>query len=118
MAGHKEVTINSSKLKLALAKILEKEGFVEFVQNIKDSNIPAIKIGLKYNAISRTQKMPAITGIERVSREGQRIYVKKDEIRRVKNNYGIAVISTSKGVVTGEEAKKMGLGGEYICKVW
>jgi small subunit ribosomal protein S8 len=118
MVGHKEVIIKASKLKMALAKILEKEGFVEFVAEDQENNLPVIKIGLKYREISRTKRLPAISGLERVSREGQRIYVKNDEIRKVKNNYGIAIISTSRGVMTGEESKKLGLGGEYICKVW
>lgn len=118
MAGHKEATVSSSKLKLAVAKILEKEGFVEFANLNQENNFNVIKIGLKYHDVSRTKRVPAITGIERVSREGQRVYVKKKDIRKVKNNYGLAIISTSRGVMTGEESKKLGLGGEYICKVW
>ncbi|HLN18936.1 MAG TPA: 30S ribosomal protein S8 [Patescibacteria group bacterium] len=118
MAGHQEVKINASKLKLAVTKILEKEGFVESVHLEQENNLNIIRIDLKYHDISRTKRLPAITGIERVSREGQRVYVKKKEIRKVRNNYGMAIISTSKGVMTGEEAKKLGLGGEYVCKVW
>ena len=117
-AGKKEAEISASKLKLAIAKILEKEGFVGKVakENINAKEI--IKISLKYNDISRTHKMPAITEIKRKSREGQRIYVKSNGIKSVKNKFGIAVISTSKGVMTGEEARRAGLGGEYICEVW
>lgn len=118
MAGHKEVKISASKLKLAIAKILEKEGFVEFAGVEQQNNFSVIKIGLKYHDISRTKRLPAIKGIERMSKEGQRVYIKKKEIRSIKNNYGIAIISTSKGVMTGGESKKLGLGGEYICKVW
>lgn len=118
MAGHKEAKVNASKLKLAVAKILEREGFIDFANLEQENNFNVIKIGLKYHDISRTKRMPAITGIERVSREGQRVYIKKKEIKKVKNSYGMAVISTSKGVMTGEEARKLGLGGEYICKVW
>jgi small subunit ribosomal protein S8 len=117
MAGHKEVTLKSSKLKFALAKILEKEGFVEEVSKEKnDENI--IKIVLKYNIISKTQKNPAISGIRKISKSGQRIYVKSKDIKDVKNRYGTAIFSTSKGMMTGGEAKKLGLGGEYICEVW
>jgi small subunit ribosomal protein S8 len=118
MAGHKEVKINSSKLKLAVVKILEQEGFVESANSEQENNFNIIKIGLKYTSVSRTKRLPAITGLERVSKEGQRVYIKKKDIRNVKNNYGLAIISTSRGVMTGEESKKLGLGGEYICKVW
>ena len=118
MAGHKEVWINASKLKLAIAKILEKEGFVESVSAAEVDNFPGIKIGLRYHTISNTKRIPAIKGIKRISHEGQRIYLKKTDINKVKNNYGIAIISTSKGVMTGAESRKLGLGGEYICEVW
>jgi small subunit ribosomal protein S8 len=118
MAGHKEVWINASKLKLAIAKILEKEGFVESVAKEAGDHFDKIKIGLKYYPVSGTKRLPAIKGIRRVSTEGQRIYLKSKDIRKVKNNYGIAVVSTSKGVMTGAESRKMGLGGEYICEVW
>ncbi|HPN96721.1 MAG TPA: 30S ribosomal protein S8 [Candidatus Moranbacteria bacterium] len=118
MAGHKEVEINASRLKLAIARILEKEGFVESVSKEKNDNFEIIKIGLKYYQVSNTRKTPAIKGIQRVSKEGQRIYLKKKEIKNVKNKFGIAIISTSRGVMTGEESRKLGLGGEYICEVW
>ena len=117
-AGKKDVLIRASKLKLAIAKILEQEGFVESVTEEAVENQKNIKIGLKYYRISNTQKNPAIKAINRVSREGQRIYVQQKDIRTVKNKYGISIISTSKGVMTGAEARKNGLGGEYICEVW
>lgn len=115
MAGHKEVDIKKSKIRFALAKILEKEGFVEKVSEEKEG---AIKIILKYYPTSLTEKNPAISGIRKISKSGQRIYIKKKDIKNVKNKYGLAVISTSKGLMTGEESKKIGLGGEYICEVW
>ncbi|GBE16282.1 30S ribosomal protein S8 [bacterium BMS3Abin15] len=118
MSGHKEVIIPASKLKMAIAKILEKNDFIEVVRKDKSEKLETIKIILKYNKISTTRKTPAITGIKRVSKEGQRIYVKKNNIGKVKNGYGIAVISTPKGVMTGAEARKIGLGGECICEVW
>jgi small subunit ribosomal protein S8 len=117
-AGHAHVSVPASKLKLAIVKILEKEKFVEKVEKEKDGNIEKIRIGLKYVQVSPTRKDPAIREIRRVSREGQRIYVKKENIRKVKNGYGIAVVSTSKGVMTGRDAYRQGLGGEYICEVW
>lgn len=118
MAGHKEVQMRASKLKLAIAKILEKEGFVDSVHMGKFDNADRIKIALKYYKISNTKKNPAISGIRRISKGGQRIYVKNKDIKSVRNKFGIAIISTSRGIMTGEESRKLGLGGEYICEVW
>lgn len=118
MAGHKEVRIPASGLKLAIAKILGQEGFISSFSLEQEGKFNVIKIGLKYFEISRTKSIPAIQGIRRVSREGQRMYVGKQDIKNVKNKFGIAIISTSKGVMTGEESKKAGLGGEYVCEVW
>lgn len=118
LAQHKSVFVDASKLKMALAKILEKEGFILAAGKEKQGNFDMIKLDLKYNIISNTKKIPAITGIRRISKEGQRIYVKSKDVKNVKNNYGVALISTSKGIMTGYEAKKAGLGGEYICEVW
>jgi small subunit ribosomal protein S8 len=115
MAGQKEVDIKPSKLRFALAEILEKEGFVENVSREKEG---MIKIALKYHQISPTRKIPAIKGIRKISKAGQRIYIKNKDIRNVKNNYGTAIFSTSKGVMTGSDSRKLGLGGEYICEVW
>jgi small subunit ribosomal protein S8 len=117
-AGKKDVTFNASNLKFSIGKILEKEGFVESVSKERIGNFEKIKVVLKYHTISRTKKIPAINDIKRVSKEGQRIYVGSKDIKGVKNRYGIGVISTSKGVMTNAEAKKNGLGGEYICEVW
>ena len=77
-----------------------------------------LKVVLRYDQISRTQKDPAIHEIKQVSTQGQRTYVRKQDIRRVKNGLGVAIISTSQGVMAGEDAHKKGLGGEYICQVW
>jgi len=117
-SGHKDVVFSASKLKLAIVKILEKEGFVESVSKEKADAIENIKVELKYHRVSNTQKLPAIKEIRRVSKEGQRIYVKNKNIRTVKNNFGISIISTPKGVMTGFEARKQGLGGEVVCEVW
>ena len=117
MAGHSEVAIPFSNFKLALAKILEKEGFVASLTETKDEK-KMIKICLKYNQITNTKKLPTITGIKKISKPGQRLYVKNKNIRTVKNKFGIAIVSTSKGIMTGAESRKLGLGGEYICEVW
>ncbi|MFZ2153870.1 MAG: 30S ribosomal protein S8 [Candidatus Moraniibacteriota bacterium] len=119
MAGHSEVVFSSSKLKKAIASVLLKSEFVKQVTELKDGKFDVIKVDLKYYSKEGTKDVvPAIRSIKRVSKEGQRIYVSKEDIRRVKNGMGIAILSTSKGVVTGEEARKNGVGGELICEVW
>jgi small subunit ribosomal protein S8 len=118
MVKHKEVSVPFSKLKLSIAKILEQRSFIESVTKEMGETFPILKIVLKYEVVSNTEKNPAIREIKRVSRQGQRIYVKKTDIKRVKNGYGISIVSTSKGMMTGDKAKKMGLGGEIICEVW
>ncbi|MFZ5982204.1 MAG: 30S ribosomal protein S8 [Patescibacteria group bacterium] len=117
-AEHASVWVRFSNVKLALAKILEKEGFVELVERETDGKAEIIRIKLKYYPASGNKKLPAIQGISRVSKLGKRVYVGKKEIQKVKNNFGISIISTSKGLMTGEESKKAGLGGEYVCQVW
>lgn len=117
-AGHKDVLVPFSKLKMSIAKILEENNFIEAVQKDATGKFPALKIALRYDVVSNTQKDPAIREIRRISTEGQRIYVKKADIKRIKSGYGISVISTSKGIMTGDSAKKLGLGGEIICEVW
>jgi small subunit ribosomal protein S8 len=77
-----------------------------------------IVIGLKYRQVSLTKREPALQEIERVSKEGRRVYVKQNEVAKVKNGYGISIISTSQGLMTGLAAHKRRLGGEYICQVW
>ncbi|MDD5396489.1 MAG: 30S ribosomal protein S8 [Candidatus Moranbacteria bacterium] len=118
MVKHREVSVPFSKLKLSIAKILEQRNFIESVKKEMGESFPILKIVLKYDVVSNTEKNPAIREIKRVSRQGQRIYVKKTDIKRVKNGYGISIVSTSKGMMTGDKARKMGLGGEIICEVW
>jgi len=117
-AGHKEVAIPASNLKMAIAEILEKENLVDFIKKEKEGKFENILIGLKYHKSSANQTSPAINEIKRVSKEGQRIYVGKKDVKKVKNGYGISIISTSRGVMTGKEAHQNGLGGELICEIW
>lgn len=120
-ARHTVVIVPKSKLKLAIAQVLEKEGFVEKVQCAKDEKnekIENIVITLKYAQISSTVKKPVIEGIRQMSKQGQRIYIKKTDINKVRNGYGMSVVSTSQGVMSGKEARKRGLGGELICELW
>lgn len=113
-----EVILPFSKIKLAIAEILEKEGFVKKVEKIgggsKDNKFDQIKIILKYLG----PKQPAITSLKRVSKPGRRVYATKDELPIVLNGLGIAIISTSQGLMTNKQAKKAGLGGEVICEIY
>ncbi len=113
MAGKIEVLVPYSKLKLALAKILEKEGYFASVE-VVDENAKNIKIILKYLG----KRLPAIKSIKKVSKVGQRIYVGKAEIPKVLNDFGVSIVSTSKGLMTGKEAKKLGVGGELMCEIY
>ncbi|MFZ2300120.1 MAG: 30S ribosomal protein S8 [Candidatus Moraniibacteriota bacterium] len=117
-AGHAQVAMRASKLKYTIASILEREGFVARIEKQIEGTRETLCIWLKYTEVSPTKKMPAIQEVTRVSKQGCRIYVKKSEIKKVKNGYGIAIVSTSEGVMTGTEAYRRGLGGEYICRVW
>jgi small subunit ribosomal protein S8 len=113
MASHASVLVPSSKIKLAIIKILKEEGLIDRYELLKGKPQPMIKIHLKY-----TDERPAILGLERVSKPGLRVYVEKQEIPRVYGGLGIAILSTSKGVMTGQEAWKRRLGGEVVCYVW
>lgn len=118
-AGHSQVSFRFSKHKHLIAQILEKEGFVSRVEKqTAENGRETLCVWLKYTQVSPTKKMPAISEITRVSKQGCRIYVKSNDVKKVKNGYGIAIISTSQGVMTGHEAYRRGLGGEYLCKVW
>ena len=117
-AGHQSVRLPASRMKLAIAEILKQEGFIGNVEVIEEGVRKDLKIGLKYRQISLTKREPAIQEIERISKEGRRVYVKKNEVVKVKNGYGISIISTSQGLMTGLEAHRRHLGGEYICQAW
>jgi len=108
-----EVFIPLSKIKNEIALILTREGFIGETKTITKGKSKILKILLKYNG-----KTPAITGIKRVSKPGQRIYQQSSEIKKVYGGYGASVVSTSKGLMTGKEAKKQKIGGEVLLKVW
>jgi len=113
MARHDSVNVPASKMKIAVAKILKDEGFISDFSIVKGEPQRTIKITLKY-----IDKQPAFIGLERVSKPGLRVYSGKKEIPRVYGGLGIAVISTSKGLMTGREAWKKNIGGEVLCYVW
>lgn len=119
MAGHQKVTVPFSKIVFSILKIMEREGFVSSVSLLSDSGSKrSIVVGLLYEQISPSQRKPLIRGLRRVSRLGQRVYVKKGDIFPVKNGYGFSIISTSCGVMTNREARRRGIGGEVLCEVW
>ncbi len=119
MAGHTVTAMPSSKIKADIAKILREEGFIKSYQ-VVDGTLPyqkVLRVRMKYIGEQR-QRRPVLTGIERVSRPGRRIYTGKRDIPWVLSGMGIAILSTPKGVMTGQQARKLGVGGEVICKVW
>jgi len=118
-AGHTLVAMPSSKLKVEIAKIMKDEGYLEGFDVADDEQSPqkVLRIKIKYVG-ERRERRPVITGIERVSRPGRRVYTKKQEIPWVLSGIGVAILSTPKGVMTGARARQLGVGGEILCKVW
>lgn len=114
MVRHDSVLMPASKMKLAISKILKEEGFIEDYEVVRGKSQRVIKIRLKY----RDKNQPVLSGLERVSKPGLRVYVEKKEIPRVYGGLGIAILSTPKGVMTGKEAWRQGIGGELLCYVW
>jgi small subunit ribosomal protein S8 len=112
MARHAKVTIPHSKLKESVAAILKQEGYVADV-TVEGATIKSIIVSLKYD-----QKRPVSVGLRQISTPGLRRYVRSTEIPRVLGGMGVAVVSTSRGVMSGQDAKKQNLGGELVCYVW
>jgi small subunit ribosomal protein S8 len=113
-ALHSSVEVPASKIKIALAETLKEEGFIEDFEVIQDNKQGIIRIKLRYE----NGKRRIITGIKRISKPGLRVYAKKDEIPRVLGGLGVAIISTSQGVMVDRKARAAGLGGEVLCYVW
>ena len=111
--GHPTVNVPFSNLKYKIAKILEKEDFIEKVEKKGKGVKKSLEITLKYEG-----KVPAISGLKRISKPGQKIYLSYKKIKKVKEGLGIAIISTSKGLMTNKETRKQKLGGEVICEIW
>ncbi|HSJ87161.1 MAG TPA: 30S ribosomal protein S8 [Anaerolineales bacterium] len=119
MAGHALVAMPSSKLKIEIAKIMKDEGFLEGFEIADNETSPQKVLRLKIKYVGeRRERRPVISGIERVSKPGRRIYTKKQDIPWVLSGIGVAIISTPKGVMTGARARQLGVGGEILCKVW
>jgi small subunit ribosomal protein S8 len=119
MAGHSQVAMPSSKIKVEIAKILKEEGFVENfeVAEVEQVGQKVLRVKIKYVG-ERRERRPVISGLERVSKPGRRIYTKRQDIPWVLSGIGVAILSTPKGVMTGQRARQLGVGGEILCKVW
>ena len=109
-----KVEIPASKTKLNLANILKEEGYIKDVEYIEDGKQGFLRLYLKYGA----NREKVITGLKRISRPGLRVYAQKDELPKVLGGLGIAIISTSKGLMTDKDARKAGVGGEVMCYIW
>lgn len=119
MAGHNMVAMPNSKMKNAIAKILKDEGYISGYEVVDGEVVEhkVLRIRLKYVG-ERRERQPVITNLERISRPGRRVYAGKREIPWVLSGLGISILSTPKGVMTGQRARQLGVGGEVICKVW
>lgn len=117
MREHPTVSIPHSKIKEAIATVLQDEGYIEEFTVVEEQPRKWLQLKLKYVG-DRRHKRSVITGIERISKPGRRIYVNKTEIPWVLSGMGTAVLTTSKGVISGQRARRMGVGGEVLCKVW
>lgn len=115
MVKHQIVQISSTKMSLAIAKILKEEGFIEDFENYEEDKRKYLLISLKYLGKAR---QPVISKIERVSKPGLRVYSNSKELPKVLDNLGIAIISTSNGVMTNLKARELGIGGEVLCYIW
>lgn len=111
---HEIVEIPSSNIKKAITNILLQEGYIKEIEEYSEGVVPMMRITLKYGINNER----VITGIKKISKPGLRVYCQKDDVPKVLNGLGVAVISTSKGILTDREARKAGVGGEVICYVW
>ena len=113
IAGHKTVLIPSSKLKVAITEILKDQGYIADFEEIQGDVQAELKITLRY-----FEGKSAIKEITRISKPGRRVYVSADQLPRIKNGLGTAIISTSKGVMNDKQARKFNVGGEFVCSLW
>lgn len=119
MAGHTVAALPYSKIKENISKIMQEEGYIAGYEVVdgKVAGSKVLRVQLKYVG-ERRERRPVITGLERISRPGRRVYTGKQEIPWVLSGIGIAILSTPKGVMTGQRARQLGVGGEVLCKVW
>jgi small subunit ribosomal protein S8 len=113
-ARHDSVEMPSSSMKVAIARVLSDEGFIKGYQVLEDRPFKVLRVDLQYTG----KKEPVLTGIKRISKPGLRVYTKASAIPRVYGGLGLAVVSTPKGVMSGQQARRLNVGGEVICHVW
>ncbi|NLY91000.1 MAG: 30S ribosomal protein S8 [Firmicutes bacterium] len=113
IARIKQVEVPASNIKKELARLLKEEGYIQDYEFIEDNKQGILRLQLKFNG-----KEPIITGLKRISRPGLRVYVEKDQIPKVLGGLGIAILSTSKGIMTDKVARQLGIGGEVLCFIW
>ena len=113
-AKHRRVDMPASKMKASIAKILQEEGYIQGARMIEDDKQGVLRIFLRYNE----SRNSIIKGIQRVSKPGRRVYVPRGGIPRVLGGYGVAILSTSQGLMTGLAARQKGIGGEVVCQIW
>jgi small subunit ribosomal protein S8 len=113
-ARHQKLDVPASKLKSEIARILKEEGYVANYKAAEEDGHPVLRVYLKYGANNEA----AIRDLRRVSRPGCRVYIGRDEIKRVQGGLGISILTTPKGVMTGRQARREGVGGEFLCEVW
>ncbi len=117
MREHPNVSMPSSKIKRSIAEVLKDEGYIEDFQILPEKPQAVLQVKLKYIG-GRRDRRSVITGLERVSRPGRRIYVGRQDVPWVLSGMGIAILTTSKGIMTGQQARRANVGGELLCKVW
>lgn len=114
MVRHTAVTMPSSRMKQAIAQVLEDEGYISHFEVLRDTKFPVLRIYMKYTE----DKRPVLSNLERVSKPGCRVYTKKNDIPWVHSGLGTVILSTPRGIVSGRAARTLGVGGEVLCKVW
>ncbi len=118
LARQKSVSMPSSRMKVHIAEILKEQGFITDYTVSGEKPGPALTLQLKYHGRSRRDRRPVINGLRRISRPGCRVYVGKSDIPYVRSGMGIAILTTPQGLMTGQRARRLGVGGEVICYVW
>lgn len=116
-AGKLEVIVPKSKIKVEIARILKEEGYIEDFSIGEESPVPLIRVQLKYFG-ARRERRPVITQLQRISKPGRRVYRKRSELPIVLSGTGIAIVTTPKGVMTAQQARRRGVGGEVLCYIW
>jgi len=117
MREHKTVSMPHSSIKVAIAEVLQKEGYINEFKVLPEKPQSVLQVTLKYVG-DRRHRRSVITGLQRVSRPGRRVYVGKGDVPWVLSGMGVAIVTTSKGIMTGQQARRRGVGGEVLCKVW